>query len=525
MKIFKVLFALCVLTLVMGCSILKAIDKLAGIEKGLSKRYGAEEMITETQIAPVDLITLLDPDNKAIKNMALENMAPKFIGKIKNVDLDTKSIVVTGTDGTEKTFQVDDETKITKDTTILILPDLSQDMQVAVKYKKDGDNRMISTEIEVSVSPEAEWAKLSESKKLSRAFEAFYQYDQADSDKLKTRRNRLQDRLIAASNEQCKAFKLTLKLQRDIPADLIPSGIATITSGLGAIFTSVNTVRALSGSAAIMLGIKGDVLQTIYADKAMEVLTAAIDVRRKKKLDEIEAKRTKDIKDYTVEASISDAIEYHAGCTLIAALEEAAAAVQKQAGAAAPLSITTAPELPPSQVNTAYNKQTLAATGGTPPYTWTITGQPSWLKLDPKTGALSGTPGQEQAGQTISFNVEVTDSASVTNKKSFTLIIKEVSAAEKQTAPTAQLSITTASPLPQSQVSKKYKQTLAATGGTPPYTWTITGQPSWLKLDPKTGALSGTPGQEQAGQTISFNVEVTDSASVTNKKSFTLPIK
>ncbi len=72
-----------------------------------------------------------------------------------------------------------------------------------------------------------------------------------------------------------------------------------------------------------------------------------------------------------------------------------------------PLTITTA-SLPGGQINVAYS-QTLAATGGLTPYSWSIsTGAlPAGLTLNAATGAISGTP---SAVGTSNFTVKVTDS-------------------------------------------------------------------------------------------------------------------
>ncbi|MES2222265.1 MAG: putative Ig domain-containing protein [Acidobacteriota bacterium] len=71
--------------------------------------------------------------------------------------------------------------------------------------------------------------------------------------------------------------------------------------------------------------------------------------------------------------------------------------------------------------------------------------------------------------------------------------------------------ITTASPLPSGQVATPYSVTLAATGGTTPYTWTIsTGSlPAGLSINASTGTISGTP--TAGGITSNFTVKVTGS--------------
>ncbi len=81
------------------------------------------------------------------------------------------------------------------------------------------------------------------------------------------------------------------------------------------------------------------------------------------------------------------------------------------ASAATPLSVTTTSPLPLAPLNTPY-AATLAATGGTGSYTWSVaTGStlPSWLSLNSSTGVLSGTPTDNG---TYTFSVTVTDSAS-----------------------------------------------------------------------------------------------------------------
>ena len=74
---------------------------------------------------------------------------------------------------------------------------------------------------------------------------------------------------------------------------------------------------------------------------------------------------------------------------------------------ATPLTITTV-TLPGSTLNVSYSA-TLAAGGGTPPYTWSIAdgSLPPGLSLDSGTGVLSGTPAATGA---FSFTVQVTDS-------------------------------------------------------------------------------------------------------------------
>src|SRR6185437_888443 len=75
--------------------------------------------------------------------------------------------------------------------------------------------------------------------------------------------------------------------------------------------------------------------------------------------------------------------------------------------------------------------------------------------------------------------------------------------------PTASPSVTTTS-LPGALVGSAYSTTLAATGGSTPYTWAVTSGtlPAGLSLAASTGVISGTP---TTAATSSFTVKVTDS--------------
>jgi Putative Ig domain len=76
------------------------------------------------------------------------------------------------------------------------------------------------------------------------------------------------------------------------------------------------------------------------------------------------------------------------------------------------------------------------------------------------------------------------------------------------------LAVTTSS-LPLAQVGVAYSATLAASGGTTPYTWTLSGGvlPAGLSLNASTGVISGTPTAVQPSSAVQFTV--TDSATPT----------
>src|SRR6185503_1549032 len=111
-------------------------------------------------------------------------------------------------------------------------------------------------------------------------------------------------------------------------------------------------------------------------------------------------------------------------------------------------------------------------------------------------GTISGTP--TTAGSST-FTVRTTDSASQAATASLSLAI---------TPPT--LAVTTSS-LPGGTVGTAYSQSLAASGGTPPYSWSLASGtlPAGLSLS-TAGTISGTP---TAAGNSAFTVRVTDAAS------------
>src|SRR5579885_941163 len=153
---------------------------------------------------------------------------------------------------------------------------------------------------------------------------------------------------------------------------------------------------------------------------------------------------------------------------------------------------------PNGVVNAAYPGVTVQAQGGTPSFTWSATGLPPGLVMNPSTGAITGiatVPGP------FRVTVKVIDAGTPTPQtatQTYTGIIY-----------TALVIPTTG--VPNGVADVNYAAAVAATGGTPPYTWSISGGalPGGLALNAATGAISGIPGS--AGN-LNFTVKVTDTS-------------
>lgn len=150
----------------------------------------------------------------------------------------------------------------------------------------------------------------------------------------------------------------------------------------------------------------------------------------------------------------------------------------------------------------------LTASGGVPPYFWSMTsGQlPSGLTLDGATGTIAGTPAESG---TLALTVQVIDANSTTSA-SLSLTIAPAVVPAPAPGPAA-VSITTLS-LANARWNKNYRQTLTASGGVAPYTWSIASGtlPPGLALNGSTGVISG---RVRTTGTWSFAVQVADQQS------------
>lgn len=188
--------------------------------------------------------------------------------------------------------------------------------------------------------------------------------------------------------------------------------------------------------------------------------------------------------------------------------EPPATAVYDIRGCVPALTLSVACPLPPATIGLAYSVP-LGAAGGVPPYRWSISAGalPTGLTMA-TTGLISGTA--TEAG-VFNFTIRVTDNGGATASQECSMAVQ------------AGVSITSACPLPDTAVGVAYSHLLAASGGTPPYAWSIIRGtlPSGLQVNRTLGTVTGTtltPG------TFQFTLQASDSRGSLGQKDCSLRV-
>lgn len=172
-----------------------------------------------------------------------------------------------------------------------------------------------------------------------------------------------------------------------------------------------------------------------------------------------------------------------------------------------PVIVLTPNTLPNGTVSFSYN-QPIIAEDGFDPYTYTITSGslPTGLTLS-SSGNITGTPTDVN---TYNFTVTATDSLTFTGSQSYTIVTS--------------LPVITLSPseVQQGYNNLSYNATISASGGTSPYTFSVTSGslPNGLTLS-SSGVISGTPTVED---TFNFTITATDANGYTGSQAYSILI-
>jgi plastocyanin len=139
--------------------------------------------------------------------------------------------------------------------------------------------------------------------------------------------------------------------------------------------------------------------------------------------------------------------------------------------------------------------------------TFSITNKPSWAAFSTTTGALTGTPGNDDVGVTAGIVITATDSANATaSLNAFSVTVSNTNDAPVITG-------TPATSVAQ-DTSYSFTPSVSDVDAGDTQTFSITNKPSWAAFSTTTGALTGTPGNDDVGVTSGIVITVSDSASV-----------
>jgi hypothetical protein len=168
--------------------------------------------------------------------------------------------------------------------------------------------------------------------------------------------------------------------------------------------------------------------------------------------------------------------------------------------------------LPPGNVGVFYTQTRTASGSSALPYVYSLSlgTLPPGLSLNSATGTISGTP---TTVGTYNFAITATDANGCFGTQLYTIVIAAPGCPPITLSPTV---------LPGATIGTPYNQTVTASGGTAPYTYSVSGAlPTGLSLNPTTGAITGTP------TTIgffSFTITATDANGCTGAATYTMTI-
>lgn len=134
--------------------------------------------------------------------------------------------------------------------------------------------------------------------------------------------------------------------------------------------------------------------------------------------------------------------------------------------------------------------------------TFKISNKPSWAAFNPETGALTGTPTNDNVGVTNAIVISVTEGSDTVSLPAFNLTVNNVN------------DNPTISGTPATTIAEDTAYSFIPNGNdidaNDTLTYSITNKPSWATFNTTTGALTGTPTNSDVGTTNAIEISLTD---------------
>ena len=161
------------------------------------------------------------------------------------------------------------------------------------------------------------------------AIDRFYERTTALNDAAqRLERNRIQEHILAVSEERCNAYKKYLRYDQG-STNFWMGSTATLAAALGAIAPGLAAAKTYSATAGVLTGINAEYNQAYFGNLFYTVIAKGIDERRRDAYREIQTYgQVKGLANYTMEAALKDAIVYDGMCSAVSAMEYAEKSIQ-----------------------------------------------------------------------------------------------------------------------------------------------------------------------------------------------------
>jgi len=170
-------------------------------------------------------------------------------------------------------------------------------------------------------------AGLTKGEQIDAAFRAFADANRNTGDLGRSRRNEIQERILAASDQRCNDFKNLLQ-KKFANANFVSGVVSTAAAVAASVVNSVEGSKTLAGLAGLTNGYRSEYNQAFFANAAAQVVVAGIDSRRRTAYEQILRVRKDPLSEFPLEAAVKDGIRYHGLCSTVSGLQEAGEAVR-----------------------------------------------------------------------------------------------------------------------------------------------------------------------------------------------------